>query len=915
VSVVAAILADDSAAVPETIEWLRRQVYDPARIVVVGAGGEGRRLADRGKVDWVVSVPALLNGLEPAITHLWLLRAGALPRPDALEALVVESGRADAGVAGSKLLRPEDPERLVSVGVATDVFGVPYSGLDPDEIDSGQYDVVRDVAATAGASMLIRRDLARGVGGPDPDLAPQAAAIDLCQRARLRGARVIVVPSSEVLFPEEATPPWKEEAGRIRAMLEVYSLLTLLWAVPLALLIGLLEAVVAPFLGRWTLFSWLRAWAWNLLYLVATVRRRFAARSGRAVGDAELFRYQLRGSAKLKALVEEIGDKLRARLPGDDRLSVMTLSRDLRQPAFVVGAITVGFVVVSTRAMWGDGWPAVGFSLPLPESGRAAVGAYAGGWNPAGFGSTAPLPPFIGFAGLVQLALFDSPAVTSAVLTLAAFLAGVWGVSRLVRTWGVEAVPGMLAGAVLMAGPAARAIAADTGVPTLLALGVLPWALRVPLTRWPGGWIARLGRIAAAGWVSALLAVLDPSLLVVPAGLLLVWALLNPKERGAWRAVGVAVLGAGLAVPVLLPWLGAADLERFLTSGDAYWQPGVVLPGAIAVALVASLISAPERLGVLAVWGGLTGAGGAFLARSADLGLGREVELLGLALLSVGSAVVVAVTLEAARRVDLVTGWRRLVGGVGALGALAVVLTVTLVVFPGRAGLPQQSFGSAMGFTVAGEGNAARSRILVVGSAESLPGESRQVRGADYRVVSAPMPTLWEAWMPEALLGDQTFQEVLESLIDGETRRAGAALAPFGIRWIVVMGETPLEAIFEAQFDLTPLEGASRTSYLVEAEGAVRARIEDGQAWDRDGTGYRGDAETGRRVFVGENANGRWEPGPWAQSGWGNEVAADQGVASFRPYPGRRAQAATALGVFALLMLLSGWGRRRRRHS
>ncbi len=899
---------------PETIERLQRQVYGPATIVVVGAGGEGRRAADRERVDWAVSIPSLLNGLEPSVTHLWLVSAGALPRPDALQALVVESERAGAAVAGSKLVRPEDPERLVSVGIATDVFGVPYSGLDPDEIDHGQYDVVRDVAASAGASMLIRRDLACGVGGPDPALAPQAAAIDLCQRARLRGARVVVVPSSEVLFPERATKaePWREEAGRIRGMLKAYSLLTLLWAIPLAFLIGFLEALVAPFLGRWTLFSWIRAWAWNLLRLPSTIRGRIGARAGKAVGDAELFRFQLRGSAKLKALAEEIGDKLRARLSGEDRLSLLSFGRDLRQPAFIVGASAIVFVLIATRAVWGNGWPVVGFSLPLPESGRAAVGAYAGGWNPAGFGSTSPLLPFIGFAGLVQVALFDSPALTSAVLTVAAFLSGVWGMTRLARTWGIEAVPGMLAGAVLMAGPAARAIAAGTGVSTLLALGVLPWTLRVPLARWPSGWIARLGRIAAAGWVIALLAVLDPPLIVVPAGLLLLWTLLNPREGAVWRAFGVAAAGTGLAIPVLFPWLAAADLEAYLTAGSAYWEPGVVLPWAIMIAVVGILVSAPGLLGELAVWAGLAGVAGAFLARSSDLGLGREIELLGLALVSLGSSLVVAVSLEAVRRVDLVAGWRRLVGGLAALGALAVVVTVALVLIPGRAGLPQDSLSSALGFTAVSEGDPGTSRILLIGPADTLPGTSRQVRGADYRVVSAPLPEMWEARLGEPLLGDDMFEEALEILIDGETRRAGAALAPFGIRWIIVTGETPLEAVFEAQFDLTPLQGANKTSFLVEADDPVRVLTEGGEAWSRDGTGYQGEPAPGERVFVGESASGRWEPGPWVQAGWGNQVAADAGVAYFRPYRSRRTQAVAALGVFAVLALASGWGRRHR---
>ncbi|NIS34385.1 MAG: hypothetical protein GWN07_27770, partial [Actinobacteria bacterium] len=53
----------------------------------------------------------------------------------------------------------------MSVGFATDVFAAPYTGLQPDEVDQEQYDVIRDVAAVSAASMLIRRDLLMGLGG------------------------------------------------------------------------------------------------------------------------------------------------------------------------------------------------------------------------------------------------------------------------------------------------------------------------------------------------------------------------------------------------------------------------------------------------------------------------------------------------------------------------------------------------------------------------------------------------------------------------------------------------------------------------------------------------------------------------------------------------------------------------------
>src|SRR3972149_6014690 len=101
-----------------------------------------------------------------------------------------------------------------SVGYATDVFNAPYSGLQQGDLDQAQFDVIRDVAAVSDASMLIRRDLFRGLGGVDPTMPPTSAAIDFCQRARLRGGRVVVVPSSVVRYegPDPA-PRWRGGAG------------------------------------------------------------------------------------------------------------------------------------------------------------------------------------------------------------------------------------------------------------------------------------------------------------------------------------------------------------------------------------------------------------------------------------------------------------------------------------------------------------------------------------------------------------------------------------------------------------------------------------------------------------------------------------------------------------------------------
>ncbi len=910
ISVAVALVVRDRSTVASTLAAVRRQVYETARVAIVGGESAGRHAADEEGVEWASTVAGLLEHLDPAFTHLWIVDSGAEPRPDALQALVFESERVDAAIAGSKLLDRDDPSRLVSVGIATDVFGTPYTGLDDGEIDAGQYDVVRDVAAVGGASMLVRRDLVRGIKGPDPILAPGASAIDLCQRARLRGGRIVVIPSSEVMVERRARPGWREEAGQLRAILKVYSPLTLLWAVPTLFLLGLIEAIVSPFLGRWTFFDWVRVWLWNLMHVGSTIRSRFIARHNRVAGDEELFRFQLRGSADLRTLFADVGQRLRDRLPGDETMTIADLGRELGQPAFVVGGFALAFAAVSTRTLW-SGFPGVGYSLKLPESVSALLTSYAGGWNPGGFGSTDPLPPFTGLFGLVQVMTFSNPSLAAWLLIFGSFLLGTWGMTRLLRTWDIGPIAGTLAGLVLVAGPAARAVAAGTGLGTLVALGVLPWALRIPLSRWPGtGW-GQIGRIAATGSITAILALASPLLLPVPFAALVLLALITPGTWSAWRSALVAGAGAVLAVPVLLPWLANADLLRYIAIGEAFWEPGVYLAVALGAAFVATILCAPKRLAQVTGWAGIAATVGALLARTGDYGPGREVELAGIAVASLGSAVVAGIALDLVRREELVTGWRRIVAGVGFLGAAAILVSTVLVILPGRAGLPNDQMEDAIGFTAAADGDPGSSRVLLVGPEDTLPGDSNDVLGAGYRVVSAPEPALWEVWLPRPDDADRALEEALTRLIEGESFRAGADLSPFGIRWVVFMGESPLQDVLAGQLDMVPLEGLHRTTFVSESDLAVRAVASDESEWRWRDNAYLADQPTQAEVVIAELADDGWGPDR-QDAGWANSVSGEAGEIRFDPIQARRNQALVALGVFLLLPAMAWWGRRRR---
>ncbi|MEK7252843.1 MAG: hypothetical protein AAB198_06330, partial [Actinomycetota bacterium] len=378
--VVAIVTADNPDLLGPCLEAIAAQVYGPTRVIVVGGSDEVRRVTGEREAMWRPHLRAVYDAIGADFDYVWALRQRARPEPGALAALVYDGLRVEAAVAGSKVVDSLDPERLVSVGYATDVFNAPYSGLQEGELDQAQYDVIRDVAAVSDASMLIRRDLFRGLGGVDPTMPPTSAAIDFCQRARLRGGRVVVVPSSVVRYEgPDPIPRWRERAGETRAMIKAYSPLTLLWALPVTFFVGIAESVLGIFGGRFALPGVLAAGFWNIAHLPSAIKARFQARRGREVGDEELFRYQVNGSARLRALWDETAERVRARFP-EGVLSgfaeaVEAGQQRIRNPGFFVGLLVVVFSLIATREIWTERLPVVGFSLPPPDSPIAALGS------------------------------------------------------------------------------------------------------------------------------------------------------------------------------------------------------------------------------------------------------------------------------------------------------------------------------------------------------------------------------------------------------------------------------------------------------------------------------------------------------------------------------------------------------------
>lgn len=891
--VAAIVVVHEGSALREALEAVERQVYELDQVIVVGDDSPNlRELA--GTATIFSSVTEAFEGLDPSISHVWFLHDDSIPRPDALGALVREGGRVGAALVGSKVLRSGQPGMLESVGLATDVFEVPATGLDREEHDQEQYDVLRDVAFVAGSSILADRSYIEAAGGLDARLEPVTAALDLCQRVRLGGGRVVVVPSAEVLHDGTCaaqTKLWREEAGRLRSMLKAYSPVTLAWVIPFSFILGLMESVVSPLFGRWRLFGFVRAWVWNLMRLPSTIAAR--RRVTRAVGDEELFRFQVRGSARLTAFWQRVADKV-VRLAESE--GVRTFGRvvgsadSARRPVIASLVTAVVFALIATRSLWSGGVAAVGYALAPTSAVSEALSAYAGGWNPADLGSPDPLRPVVGAMALLQVALLGRASLALVVAVVAAAVAGVVGTARLLGPFGVRPAARYAAGVFLIGGPAVRVLAGAGAWHGVVAMAVLPWALSVIIHR-----RRTSSSIFAAALLTGLGAAFLPLMLVAPAAAILVWALVD--WAGSPRYVGRALTALALAIPALLPWVATLDDPGFLfrSGPDFYWSPTAWVVLTLGMCTGAGLAGGTGLLSRATGWGALLAAGGAMLARTGGFGWGTDPGAAGMAVAGVGMAIVVGSALETGARFHDRTAGLRVLALAGAIAAGALVLGTATLAVPGRLGFPVSGLEEVLSFAVEAEPG----RAVIIGDEELIPGGGEALAGdIHYRVVSTPHPRLWEAWPTSPRLGDNALTEILRAAVAGGSFRLGEDLAGFGIGWVVVTDEGPVVEALNGQLDLLPLAVPETIAFQVELPSR-RAVSESGAQWSLAGTDYVGPSGSDV-VFIAENADSRWGE-EWEQAGWANRVTTDSGIVAFGPIGVLRSSAVLALLWVGLL--------------
>lgn len=871
-----------------------RQVYEPTpELVVVG-------VADGEVPEGVTRIAVLEDAIRatgPEIDYLWLLHADARPRPDALSALVSEIERNDAALAGSKLLKAGTMDELESVGGATDVFGEPYSGLDEGEIDLQQYDVVREVAFVTSASMLVRRDLAQGLKGLDPLLPPVASGLDFSQRARLAGGKVISVPSSEVYHQGrcgEGMMGWREQAGRLRAMVTAYSPLTLLWVLPYDLLVSIVDSLASLLLLRWRpLLRHVFSFAWNTAHLPSTIRQRRRFRSVRSAGDVELFRFQARGSIRLRSIVEEVSGRALSFFDDDQPLARGT-RRVWRAPGIWGAIVAVLVAFIGARSLIFTGMPDTGFTFPF-ETPSVALQRWFAGWNDSGLGSTSPVHPSVGLTGLVSLIWFGAEGAARTLLTIAFSAVGVIGMGRLAGRVGLRGPGRYLAGLVMIAGPGTAVLTARGSWLGLGGAALLPWAVRAAFTHARERGKSRLTRVGWALLTGTLVAFLSPLLVLVPLVTVLIWRLVG-GTRGSSLIALCGIGGVLVSASFLLgdPGWITDDTRRLGLTAEAVW-PVFVLVAA------APFYFAEGNTRSLGLTGGLISLGS--LVANLAPGTGPGVEEALLVTTSFGAALVVAAALD--------TLSRRIPQLVSA-GAAVVILALSVgVVANGRLGLDEGDINERLSFAATLADESGPGRILHAAIDPSLiSGEVRAGPGFFFRVVDGRGTTHDEVWLPEPESGDDVLLEALTDISTGEELRPGARLAQFAIDWVVLEGPSfRLDDALLAQLDLvpTPLDPNAR---VFENRNAGPIAGNENLTWTRSGAGFVGDTSE-QPVRLAINFDDGWQRGA-VPSSWSVLVDGSTGTASFRPSGTELALAIASMAIVAGAITAIALGRRRR---
>jgi GT2 family glycosyltransferase len=791
-----------------------------------------KRLGDR--VGFAGAANEALVMVEGA-TFLFLCHDDVVLDPGAIRIMLEEAYRSNAGIVGPKLVDADNPEILLEVGRSIDRFGGSHTGIEPGELDQEQHDAVRDVFYVSSAALLVRADLFAELGGFDPATFPGSEDLDLCWRARLAGARVLVVPDARVRHREASVKRGEgdeaELAGvartRVRVLLTSYSKRRLAWLVPMGLFVALVEAAIFTFTRRRARArAVLGAWSWNLRHSREVRESRKRAQALRRIHDRDLYELQARGNARLLAfLAESTVARERIRSIGDaGRTWVEEASSGLRQPITVAACVVAVLGLIGSRELIFTRVPEVGSLAAWPGVG-SLLDTFASGWRYTGMGSSTPAPPALLVMSALGTVLLGAVGLARTLVVVGALPLGGIAAYRFSRPIVRSRVSAVLAGLAYVVNPVSRNALANGRLGPLVLYALTPFLVLLMLRAADVGRetaprsARRTDRAArdprpllAFVAVTALASAWYPLAFLVPLVAAVAFVLAVPLARDgvelARRAVGAAVLGGLGALVLLLPWsaamlhpgvdgaaLGVAfrshldvgAVLRFQSgpSGSGLAAYGLLIAGALVLVIGSRLrLAWAARAWALALLGwALVWVPGRFFGH-----VSMPAPEVGLTIAALGIALAIGLGADAFGEglTRFHFGWRQPAGVLAAAALTLTTLGFAADSLDGRWHAPANDWPRSLAVLQPQQADG-DFRVLWVGDPSVLPLDPA-VRGdgVGYLLTANGSVDALGLWRAPERRADRLLGTAVDLAATGRTNRLGHLVAPMGVRYIAV---------------------------------------------------------------------------------------------------------------------------------
>ncbi len=796
---------------------------DPTARIAAAMPGAFVRRAEQTTDD--VGFPAAANEALETVegaTFLLFCHDDVTPDRDAVRLMVEEAYRSNAGIVGPKFVDDDHPEILLEVGMSVDRYGVPFSGIEPDEVDQQQHDAVRDVFFVSNAAMLVRTDLFHELSGFDPATFPGADDVDLCWRARLAGARVIVAPAARVRHRQsttnEAKPPAELEPqdvraktrSRVRVLCKSYSALSLLWVLPTAFVLGLAEFFGLVVTGRMrrgvaVLAGWFSAFA----HPGELVHARHETQRLRRIDDGDVRDLMIRGSARIRAVITQrlhTGERL-SEVSSRTRVRMQATARQVRRAPAVVGAVLAVLVLFGSRSLLFGRVPQVGDFQSWPGIG-AAWATFTSSWRSTFMGSEHAATPGFGLISVLDAVLLGHAGLARSLVVGGALPVGAWGTYRLVRPFAASALPAVAATVAYAANPIVRNAIWRGELGPLVCFALAPFVLGAFVRAMdddadaasrphPTLTLALLVAIAASVWPPAI------ALALLIGIAFWITTPFTRETRASLRALPIAAAATGVAIVLCTPWvwslLGAdratlglqvraplslSDVLHFQTgragAGLAPW--GIVAAAAVPLAIAkGSRLAWATRAWMLAAGSfalawlpGRVSPGSAVAA--------PEGVLVGAAIgLAFACGLGVAAVLDDLRSFGF--GWRQVMTVVTTVGIAWAMLGLTADTLSGRWGLDAEDWASTYAWMETNV-HPGGFRVLWVGDPNVLPADAKRVGTTGFALTRDGPGDARAQWAAPEERADRVLARAIDAATSGQTSRLGHLLAPAGVRYV-----------------------------------------------------------------------------------------------------------------------------------